>query len=357
MLKCFYCEKCKLSYEITTNLESPSCLTCGHSMQLIKNPYPSNEDNGLIVEDEPLMIEGYTNAMQLIKNPYPNEDEDEPSIEDDTNALEHVSDELEEETEEEVPEAELVDRDGLDGFEELDQMRRLNRANNILDDFPNRNLLRERSGFVPSINSSIGAVNATDSSSGYITAGLEDISSIKPSDLTVAEKHVEIPSKLNNKDFVNKLFAFLREGKVWRSSTAICEKLDVDPEELDEYLRKRHDIACKSNKDGDSFYYAEVERLSDKDKVIDEQTKRAVVEARESMRNVRSRSLVSEEDRYALAVLNNIYMNFKGILDKYGIKLYDKEEEIFNHLMNAKKKMFIGITLLADAIKADISKL
>jgi hypothetical protein len=159
--------------------------------------------------------------------------------------------------------------------------------------------------------------------------------------LEVKKQQTSFQSKVESKEFCEKLTEEFSNDKVWRSSKVLAEKLNVDVVELDEFLRKQTAVCCKASKDEGVFLYALVKR----------------VEQEKEKTETAARSLVSEEDRYALAYLHSCHQLFDSALKKYALKIHERNPESFTQLMSAKSKMEAGLVLFAQKIKADLNKL
>lgn len=147
--------------------------------------------------------------------------------------------------------------------------------------------------------------------------------------------------KVGTKEFCEALGKELSDGKVWRSSKALAENLNVDVVELDKYLRLQQSVCSKASKEEGVFLYALTKRM----------------EAPQPVAETVMRPLVTEEDRYALASLHSAFILLESTLQKYLMKIHERNPEAFTQLMAGKDKLEAGIVLYGIKLKADMSKL
>ncbi len=134
---------------------------------------------------------------------------------------------------------------------------------------------------------------------------------IEVEELHVATAKVSETKTTETEEFCKQLSKELNEGAVWRSSKALAKKLNVDIKDMDDFLIKQRAVCCKRGGKDDSeilFYYALVKRVEKSDK---------------SETPKEMRSLVKEEDRYALISLHNTLLLYQTTLQKcmYSIAL------------------------------------
>ena len=176
----------------------------------------------------------------------------------------------------------------------------------------------------------------------------EDLEAAPVEEVEVTKQHTPVQSKIGTKEFNEALLKEFSEGSsVWRSSKALAEKMNVDVVELDNFLRAQQVLCCRPSKTEGVFMYALLKRLQ-----ATEQPAKPDPKVEAAMR-----PLVSEEDRYALASLHSAYIVLHAALDKYALKIHDKNPEAFTQLVQGKDKVEAGIVLLATKLKADVSKL
>ena len=150
--------------------------------------------------------------------------------------------------------------------------------------------------------------------------------------------------KVNTKEFCQELYKELAEGKIWRTSKTLADKLNVDVVELDAFLRAQPVICSKASKEEGVFLYALIKRVEE-------------IAKKEDENKVLARPLVNEEDRYALGCLHSAFMILEATLQKYAVKIHERNPEAFTNLVAGKDKLEAGIVLFGNKIKADFSKL
>ena len=170
---------------------------------------------------------------------------------------------------------------------------------------------------------------------------MSEINDIPVETIDCRSKPLEVELKIDTEEFSKELQKILESNeKVWRSSKVLSEKLKVDALELDKYLQKRQDIVCRPSKDEGVFFYALLKRLATPEKI--EEIKKP---------------LVTEADRYYMAMLHMIFMNLSDTLEKAAVRIHERDSEAFNNLVMAKNKLEVGLVFYANSIKADVSKL
>jgi len=175
---------------------------------------------------------------------------------------------------------------------------------------------------------------------------VENLSSVPVEDIKVKKQQTPASSKIDSKEFCESLSKEFSEGKVWRTSKALAEKLNVDVIELDNFLRKQQTVCSRASKDEGVFLYALIKRVEEH-----KQTK-----AEEKVESI-LRPLASEEDKYAIASLHSAYLLLDSALQKYAVKIHERNSEAFANLIDGKNKVEAGIVLLSTKVKADLSKL
>lgn len=159
--------------------------------------------------------------------------------------------------------------------------------------------------------------------------------------LDVEIKPLPPHTKIGSEEFCKILLKELNGNKIWRSSKSLAATLEVDPIDLDVWLRKQQTVCSKPSKDDGVVLYALNSRLEDNNK--EEKTP--------------SRPVVSEEDRYALASFNSALQILEAAVKKYAMRIHERCPEAFNKLVNAKSNLEGGLLLLATSQKADMDKL
>ncbi len=166
-------------------------------------------------------------------------------------------------------------------------------------------------------------------------------------DTEVEELHVETVKNpevktTETEDFCKALSKELNDGPIWRSSKNLAKKLNVDVKDMDDFLIKQRAVCCKRGGKDDTeilFYYALVKRVEKSETPPKEM-----------------RSLIKEEDRYALISLHNTLLLFQSTLEKYALRIAEINQESFTNLVAGKDRLEAGIFLLVGKLKADTTK-
>lgn len=170
---------------------------------------------------------------------------------------------------------------------------------------------------------------------------MSDLENAPVEEVEVPKHKTPSASKVGTKEFCDELYREFASGNIWRTSKALADKFNVDAVELDNYLRTQQAVCSRpSKKEEGTFLYALINRLATKEE-----------------KKVEVRSLVSEEDKYALACLHSSFILLEATLQKYALKIHERNSEAFTQLVAGKDKLEAGIVLFANRIKADISKL
>jgi hypothetical protein len=173
----------------------------------------------------------------------------------------------------------------------------------------------------------------------------ESLIELPTEDIAIQRQPTPVSTKVDSKDFGESLLKELSDGNVWRTSKALAEKMNVDVVELDAFLRKQQAVCSRPSKTEGVFLYALVKRIE-----VEKPKENPKVEAA-------LRPLVSEEDRYALGILHSAFQLLDGALDKYAMKIYERNSEAFTKLVEGKDKLEAGLVLFGQKIKADFTKL
>jgi len=176
---------------------------------------------------------------------------------------------------------------------------------------------------------------------------MSDLADEPVEDVEVVKQHTPVQSKIGTKEFNEVLIKEFSDGKIWRSSKAIADKMNVDVVELDTFLRSQAILCCRPSTTEGLMLYALLKRLEQQQP---KETKDPKVEAA-------VRPVVSEEDRYAIATLHSAYVLLESAMQKYALKIHERNPEAFTNLVQGKDKVEAGIVLLATKLKADFSKL
>ena len=164
-----------------------------------------------------------------------------------------------------------------------------------------------------------------------------DLTAVPASTIAVAPSPLPDSSKVGTQDFVVQLNKLLSsKSSVWRTSKNLATALGVDTKDLDGYLKTRDDIQSKSSKEEGVFLYALKERLVPEGK---------------------TKLLVCEEDRYALAKIHDALALLEKALKKHGALICERSPEAFNSLVKGKSCVEAGMFIYANATKSDLDKL
>lgn len=163
-----------------------------------------------------------------------------------------------------------------------------------------------------------------------------------PEEIEVTPQHTEVQSKIGDKVFCEKISKIFSEGKsCWRTPQALAKMLEVDAAELADWMDKQQELCCRPSKEDGTYFYAHIQRL---EKAKDE-------------KKGMPRPLISEEDRYAFSQLHLIYKNFSEVMDKYAMRVHEKNKDAFDMFAAAKEKMSSAMGALANTLKVDVHKL
>ena len=172
-----------------------------------------------------------------------------------------------------------------------------------------------------------------------------DLETAPVEDVPVQSQPTPVQPKVGTKEFCELLNKEFSEGSVWRSTDAIAKKLNVDVVELDKFLRTQTALCSRPSKKEGVFLYALTKR-------VEAEQGKEPKEVTEAMR-----PLVSEDDRYALASLHSAFVLYEAALQKYALKIHERNSEAFTQLVAGKDKLQAGMVLFGQRVKADMSKL
>jgi hypothetical protein len=180
---------------------------------------------------------------------------------------------------------------------------------------------------------------------------MSDIESTSVEELQVAKK-VSVPkSEIGSSEFVKELDKLLTDSQPWRSSAALAEALNVDTHDLDKFCRKQTNIVSKPSKIEGVFLYGYAHRTAPEDKK-DDKGKKDKKDKKEL-----SRPLVTEEDRYAIASIHGALMLLESTLQKYALRIHERNSEAFTKLAKAREDIEAGLYLYAKKVHANLDKL
>lgn len=173
----------------------------------------------------------------------------------------------------------------------------------------------------------------------------DDLVTAPVEDVEVQKQPTPVQPKVGTKEFCELLHKEFSDGKVWRSTEALAKKMNVDVVELDKFLRGQAALCCRPSKEEGVFLYALVSRV--------EQSK----EKENKTVETAMRPLVAEEDRYALASIHSAFVLLEAALQKFALKIHERNPEAFTQLVAGKDKLEAGLVLYGQRLKADMSKL
>ena len=159
--------------------------------------------------------------------------------------------------------------------------------------------------------------------------------------LKVDPQRSVLPGKIGTPEFEKELLEEFIGKNTWRRSTNLSTKLKVDAKELEKFL------------DSDKRF---TRKLGDNESVLYATTKR-VEEESTKVKKTQTQITIKPQDRFALASIRMIEMNLKVVLDKYGLQIYEQNEEILSHLTKAMKSLSSAKVLLAQETYADTRQL
>lgn len=172
---------------------------------------------------------------------------------------------------------------------------------------------------------------------------MDDIVKIPVEEVKVKTLPSAVTSKIGEEEFVKDFVKLMRVGPDWRTSKTLAEKMGVDVVDLGNWMDKVPELARRPGKEEGTFYYALASRL-DKPK---EEKRPPGMERRQ----------ITPSDRYLLACAHQTYSNLHNLLEKYGMRIWEVDEEAFKSLLKARDRMSAGIHLVAHKMQADLSDL
>lgn len=174
------------------------------------------------------------------------------------------------------------------------------------------------------------------------TSGIAALESTVAKPITVTPEISQLPSKIGTPEFETALTKEFTGKHPWRSSAGLAKKLGVDAKELEVFLDKNKNFTRRPNDKDDGFLYAVVKRVAEDDGKNKSSTKQTTVRP---------------EDRFALAVIHMIRSNMDMLLNKYGRRIYEENEEVMSHLTNSFKHLQSAEALFASSTKINLNQL
>lgn len=173
----------------------------------------------------------------------------------------------------------------------------------------------------------------------------DDLTTIPVEEVKVKTVLTSNQSVIGSDEFGKEFAKLLCEGAVWRTAPNLATKLGVDAVDLVNWMDKIPAICRKAGKEDGVYFYALVERIQ-------------AIAKREEVENKKlTRTVVTEEDRYAASGLHLVYGQFLKIMEKYALRIHDKCPEAFNALMTARDRLSAGTILFHNATKVETDKL
>ncbi len=169
---------------------------------------------------------------------------------------------------------------------------------------------------------------------------MPDLQEIPVEEVTVKAKPTEVQSAIGSEEFIKEFARIIKGGDVWRTPAGLAKKLNVDQADLQAWMDKQGELVRRPGKEDGTFFYAYIQRL-EKPKEPKGMERKAIM----------------EEDRYMMALLHNGYGNYVRTLEKYALRLHDKNAEAFAALAQARDRMSAGVVLLANTLGTDVEKL
>ncbi len=171
---------------------------------------------------------------------------------------------------------------------------------------------------------------------------MTDIEKLPVEEVVVESKPSGLKSKIGDDEFVKDFIKIVKVGPPWRSAKKIAEILGVDPNDLSVWLDKQDSIVRRPGKEEGTVYYAWIKRLE-----IPNDKRPPGME----------RKQITEEDRYLIGQMHLLYSTYVKVLEKYALHAHSRNKEGFAKLVEARDAMSAGISLMANTLQIDVSKL
>lgn len=175
--------------------------------------------------------------------------------------------------------------------------------------------------------------------SGHETS--DDLTKGPVQEIEVKTVPTAMKTVIGSEEFVKELCKQLKEGSEWRTPEGLSAKLGCDAADLAKWMDKVPEIISRPGKD-DKVFYALGGRVLKPDNDKDKKNQRPVVEP---------------QDHHIVALLHQTYSNLLAVMQKYSIRIHDKNAEAFTMLMQARDKLSAGTMLLMAATRTDTTKL
>ncbi len=154
----------------------------------------------------------------------------------------------------------------------------------------------------------------------------------------VEVKNSVSPSKIGSDDFLKLLTVELSAVSIWRSGSALANKLKVDQKELETWLDRRCDIVRGNGTKDGVYYYGMKARMEDKPK------EKTITKVEPS---------ITAAERFALAKLDLLSNTLESVLEKYALRISQRDEEAYSQLTKSLKHLQAAVALLGKSTKAN----
>lgn len=167
--------------------------------------------------------------------------------------------------------------------------------------------------------------------------------------VTATSEPAEDTTELGTEDFIKKLLAEFHSKNLWRKLESLAQALEVDVQQLRQWLDAAPGVLRKRGKEDGVFFYCWEQRHNREAQQEKEKEK-------EKKGGVK-RPSVREEDRYALATLHMTYWTLYKTLKTYGLEISQVDNDAFNNFAVALDKLESGLVLFSNKSGAAVDKL
>lgn len=167
-----------------------------------------------------------------------------------------------------------------------------------------------------------------------------ELESLPVEEIKVKMKSSEAKSAIGQEDFVIEFVRIMKNGDIWRTPKTLAKKLNVDEADLQNWMDKQPALVKRPGKEDGTFYFAILERLE-----------------KPKQPKGMERKAVTEEDRNYFSLLHFHYGSYLKILEKYALRIHEKNQEAFTALVQARDRMSVGVVLLANTLGSEVEKL
>jgi len=173
----------------------------------------------------------------------------------------------------------------------------------------------------------------------------EDLESLPVEEIEVKTQPSALKTKVGDKAFIDEFVTLVKTGPVWRSLKGLAGKLGVDPIDLMKWCDLQPALVRRPGKEDGTLYYAASARLE------------AEAAKKSDVPPGMERKHISEEDRYVIGILHVLYNNYLAILQEYAMHMHGRNAEAFVAFMDARDRMSAAISLYANKLGIDMTKL